>query len=208
MNGIVLSLCDRTGVMVRDWADAGYECWIVDLQHEPGIHRDGNIVRVGCDLLRWLPPRKNFKAAFAFPACTDLAVSGARWFKDKGLSGLGSAIELVERCRDIVEWCECPWLLENPIGTLSTYWRKPDYQFDPCDFAGYLDDPKIDAYTKRTCLWTGGGFVMPETRPVVPIHGSKMHRLPPSVERANLRSVTPAGFAKAVFDANCNLQST
>lgn len=199
---IVLSLCDRTGVMVQPWLDAGFECWCVDLQHEPGVHRDGNIVRVGGDVHRWLPPRDEYRIAFAFPPCTDLAVSGARWFKDKGLGGLGAAIDLVERCRDILEWCGCPWMLENPIGTLATYWRESDHQFDPYEFAGYLDDPLTDAYTKRTCLWTGGGFAMPETKPVLPIHGSKMHRLPPSDERANLRSVTPGGFAKAVFEAN------
>ena len=49
----ILSLCDRTGNMVRPWLEAGHECWIVDIQHEPGIHRDGNLVQVGVDLNRW-----------------------------------------------------------------------------------------------------------------------------------------------------------
>lgn len=160
MTGIVLSLCDRSGVMVRPWLDAGYECWIVDIQHPPGVHRSGRLVRVGADIMTWLPPLAAYRIAFAFPPCTDLAVSGARWFKDKGLAGLASAISLVERCRDICEWADAPWMLENPVGTLSTYWRKPDHLFDPCDYGGYLDPPG-DAYTKRTCLWTGGGFAMP-----------------------------------------------
>lgn len=205
---IVLSLCDRTGVMVQPWLDAGFECWCVDLQHEPGIHRDGNLVRVGADLLNWLPPRRDYRIAFAFPDCTNLAGSGARWFKEKGLTGLADGLRLVERCRDILEWCECPWLLENPIGTLSTYWRQPDFKFDPCDFAGYLEQPESEAYTKKTCIWTGGGIVWPEERSVFPIQGSKMHRLPPSDERKNLRSVTPSGFASAVFEANHQAAAT
>ena len=138
---------------------------------------------------------------FAFPPCTHLAVSGARWFKTKGLGALADALQLVERCRIIAEISGAPWMLENPVSTLSTYWRKPDVTFDPCDFGGYLD-PTGDAYTKKTCLWTGGGFVMPEPKPVAPTERSPIHLMPPSDDRGDLRSVTPMGFAKAVFLAN------
>lgn len=84
------------------------------------------------------------------------------------------------------------WCLENPIGRLSWFLGDPKAYFDPCDYG--------DPYTKRTCLW--GDFVMPPKSPVEPTEGSKMHRLPPSEDRAALRSVTPAGFAKAFFEAN------
>ena len=93
-------------------------------------------------------------------------------------------------------------MLENPVGTLSPYWRKPDHLFDPHEFAQLADDPDVEAYTKRTCLWTGGGFVMPERSPLAPMLGSAMWLLPPSADRADLRSVTPTGFARAVFLAN------
>lgn len=203
MTGIVLSMCDRTGVMVQPWLDAGYECWIVDMQHPEGMHRDGRLVRVGCDVTQWLPPLAEYRIAFGFPPCTNLANSGARWFKDKGLAGLASGLAVVEAVADRCEWTGAPWMLENPMGTLSTYWRKPDHAFDPCDFGGWVDGGG-DAYTKRTCLWTGGGFVMPPPRPVEPVLGSYMHRLPPTADRGDLRSVTPAGFARAVFEANEN----
>ena len=80
---IVLSLCDRTDNMVRPWLDAGHECWIVDVQHPPGVEiRDypdsGRLVTVGADVLTWLPPRRDYLFVAAFPPCTDLAVSGAR----------------------------------------------------------------------------------------------------------------------------------
>lgn len=73
--------------------------------------------------------------------------------------------------------------------------------FDPFEYGGYLDPPG-DAYTKKTCLWTGNGFRMPAKWPVEPTEGSLMHLLPPSEDRANLRSATPQGFANAVFAAN------
>ena len=187
--------------MVRPWADAGYECLCVDIQHE-GARTEGNIAFVGADVRFWMPPPRRYEIVFAFPPCTNLAVSGARWFTQKGMGGLMGALEIVEACRRICEWSEAPWMIENPVSTISSYWRKPDHTFDPCEYGGYLDPPG-DAYTKRTCLWTGGGFVMPDRRPVAPVEGSKMHRLPPSADRGNLRSVTPMGFAGAVMLANC-----
>jgi hypothetical protein len=198
---IVLSLFDYTGTMVKPWADAGHDCVIVDIQHPGGAVRHGNVTRVGADVLRYLPPRGEYAAVFAFPPCTHLAVSGARWFKGKGLHALADSIELFARAAEIAEWSGAPYLIENPISTISSYWRKPDYTFDPCDYAGY-EGGTDDLYTKRTCLWTGGGFVMPEKRRQEPTQGSRMHLLPPSDERANLRSATPAGFARAVFEAN------
>ena len=199
-SGIVLSLCERTGNMVRPWARAGYECICVYVQHH-GITRQGNITFIGADIRFWMPPPRQYEIVFAFPPCTNLAVSGARWFSEKGMGGLMSAQEIVEACRRVCEWAETPWMIENPVSTISSYWRKPDYIFDPCDYGGYLD-PHGDRYTKRTCLWTGGGFIMPPAKPVQPTEGSRMHKLPPSEDRGNLRSVTPEGFANAVMLAN------
>jgi hypothetical protein len=130
-----------------------------------------------------------------------LAVSGARWFREKGLHGLTNALEIVEACVRLCEWSGARWMLENPVSTLASYWRRPDFIFDPCHYGGYLT-PAGDAYTKRTCLWTGGGFVMPPRRAVAPTEGSRMHRLPPTMDRSDMRSQTPKGFAQAVFEAN------
>lgn len=200
MTQAVLSLCDKTSNMVKPWADAGYECFIVDIQHK-GVSREGNITRVGASVTEYLPPLRDWKIAFAFPPCTHLAVSGAAHFKKKGLGKLIEALTLVEYSRRTLEMLECPWMLENPVGTLSTYWRKPNYLFNPCDYGGYLPNGG-DAYTKKTCLWTGNGFVMPKMKPVEPTEGSKMNKLPPSKDRADLRSITPMGFARAVYEAN------
>jgi hypothetical protein len=197
-SGVVLSLCDLTGNMVQPWATAGYRCICVDLQHPEEMVNDGLITYIRADVRNWLPPLKRYAIVFAFPPCTHLSVSGARWFASKGLSKLSEALAVVDACKRICEWSGAPWMLENPVSVLSSYWRKPDYSYDPCQYAGY-GYPE-EAYTKKTCLWTGGGFRMPPVKPLLPIYGSKMHLLPPSENRANLRSESPKGFARAVFE--------
>jgi hypothetical protein len=191
---IVISCFDRSTNMVKPWAEAGFLCYCVDLQHPAGETRDGNVVRVGADMKDWLPPRGEIVFAAFFPPCTDVAVSGARWFKDKGLGGLIQALQLFDVSVKLAEWCRAPYLIENPVSTVSSYWRRPDHSFDPCDYG--------DPYTKKTCLWTGGGFRMPVKQRVEPTEGSKMHLMAPSPDRADRRSETPMGFARAVFEAN------
>ena len=191
---LVLSLFDYTTNFVKPWADAGFLCYCVDSQHPPGETRDGNIIRVGADILEYLPPKGDYAFCAAFPPCTHLAVSGARWFKGKGLGKLADSIRLFHRAALICMWTGAPYFIENPVSTISTYWRPPNHSFDPCDYG--------DPWTKKTCLWTGGGFVMPRKRRVLPTLGSLMHRLPPGPDRANQRSETPRGFACAIFKAN------
>jgi hypothetical protein len=187
--------------MVQPWADAGYLCYCVDTQHHPGENREGNIIKVGADVTDYLPPRCDYAIAFAFPPCTDLAVSGALHFKHKGLPRLIDALGVVESCRRILEWTGAPWMLENPVSTISSYWRQPDFIFNPCDYGGYLSPPG-DAYTKRTCLWTGGAFAMPTRKPVPVTQSNYIRDLPKGPMRATLRAETPMGFARAVFAAH------
>lgn len=207
--GTIISLCDRTGNMVRPWADAGYDCICVDNAHSiRREHRSDNVRLVWGDVRHWWPDSLDDVAAvFAFPPCTHLASSGARDWRQKGLTLLIDALSTVEACRRICAAAGergAAWAIENPVGRLSTLWGEPDHIFDPYEYAGYLADPVAEAYTKRTCLWTGGGFRMPEPRAVVPVLGSKMHTLPggPSEAKTLIRNATPAGFAEAVYLAN------
>jgi hypothetical protein len=207
----VLSLCDFSGNMIKPWLVAGFECWIVDPKHPSGIHQDGNLVRVGSLAEHFLPPMGEYAVAFSFAPCTDLANSGNRHKQAKGLLRFAEAVGLFAWCLQICEWTGAPYLAENPVGSLSglqPYFRKPDHIFDPCNYGGYLTPPG-DAYTKKTCLWTGNGFVMPEPRAVEPINvcsqGSWVQTLGGKSERTKeLRSMTPKGFAQAVFEANYN----
>lgn len=196
---IVLSLFDLTANMVRPWAEAGHECICVDTQH-PFYLRSGRITLLARDLMEPFEPPMRPDILFAFPPCTDVAVSGARWMRDKGLGKLIDALTLFKRAVDIAEKYGCPYMLENPVSTVSTYWRKPDYTFQPWQYG--------DNYTKTTCLWTGNGFVMPE--PTVKecpadVDRKRIHYASPGEERANFRSATPMGFARAVFEANAKV---
>lgn len=202
---VVLCLYDLTWNMAAPWVDAGCTAVLVDMQHPPGITEDGAIIRIGADIRNgWVPPREMVdRIAFvaAFPPCDHLAVSGARWFKGKGLRKLALSIDLFATAAELCEWLDVPYIIENPVSTISTYWRKPDATFHPHHFT--LLEPD-DNYTKHTCLWVGGGFVMPPSCPDFTLGkpDDRIHKASPSPDRANLRSATPMGFARAVFQAN------
>ena len=193
---MVVSLCDRTGNAVRPWAESGFECWCVDIQHSIRRERiEGNIHYVWGDVRSWVPPcRVDF--LMAFPPCTHVAVSGARDFKAKGLRMLTDALDIFNACMFAAGWSGTPYLIENPVGVLSSHIRKPDYIFQPWQYG--------DNYSKATCLWTGNGFVMPPPTTVEkPVDCEQsIWRMSPSDDRADLRAVTPMGFARAVFESN------
>ena len=81
---------------------------------------------------------------------------------------------------------------QNGDDVLPTFLGPPKMYFDSCDYG--------DPYTKKTALW--GNFNQPIKNRIQPTQGSKMHLIPPGPNRANLRSATPKGFAKAFFEAN------
>lgn len=142
-------------------------------------------------------------AAF-FPPCTDLAVSGARWFAQKELDSPGTRA----RAMSLISWSDrmgrafgCPYFIENPVSVISSEWRKPDWTFHPHEYGGY-DGGEGDGYTKKTCLWSGGGFALPPKRPIEldPATRDRIWKMAPSADRQNERSKTPKGFARAVFE--------
>jgi hypothetical protein len=169
-------------------------------------------------------------ALFCFAPCDDLAGLGAKHWagkKEKDPEFQEKAMARVRIVEPIAEQLGCPWMAENPVGALSRMWRKPDFYFNPCEYGGYLpeDDehplwPEYiaprDAYTKKTCIWSGGGFKKPATDPVEPImieyekrdgsgekvRGSKQWGKlgGKSLKTKNIRSATPRGYAIAVFN--------
>ena len=229
--GIVLSLYDYTGEALKPWAEAGYKCYAFDIQHDYTVQvfaSGGEIHYMQMDLWnvdnivrmqKWFS-QENVVFGMAFPVCTDLAVSGAAHFKRKEKENPGFQIRASNHAR----WCASlfdslgvPYFIENPVSRLATLWRKPDYSFQPYEYGGYIPETEAehpkwpdyiaprDAYPKKTCLWTGGGFVMPDTLPVTPENGHSRQHLKlggKSMKTKNIRSATPRGFARAVFEAN------
>lgn len=207
--GTFISLCDITGVMADPWLESGYNVVLVDPQHPQGISVVGGVTKIGHIIdhpATWGALAEINDAVFVagFPPCTDLAVSGARWFESKRKSDPAvqfKAMQVVWQCHVVAEMLGVPYFIENPVSQISTLWRKPDYTFNPFDFTGYCSD---DNYTKKTCLWTGNGFIMPDKfkDESLGIPDNRIHMCPPGEERGNIRSATPRGFAQAVFLAN------
>ena len=186
--------------MVKPWAEAGYECWCIDIQHSiRKTRREGNIVYQWGDVRTWTPPpeiRGRIVMVFAFPPCTHVTVADSRDWRIKGTAMLRDSLEMFSACEHAAKWAGVPYMIENPVGAFSKHMGKPDAYFQPWQYG--------DNYTKKTCLWTGNGFVMPpaqvkkEPLDVVNL----IHGMPPSPDRADKRSITPMGFANAVFKAN------
>jgi len=228
----VLSLYDYTGEALRPWALAGHTCYAIDIQHTGDeVERfDGggsiNYVRVDLydsEAFATLAKLVGDSCTFgmAFPVCTDLAVSGAAHFASKEAARPGfqrQAADHAIRCGLFFEELGVPYFIENPVSRLATLWRKPDYRFHPYEYGGYLNDDEAthpkwpdyiaprDAYSKKTCLWAGQGFIMPEPKPVAceSFGASAQYQLlgGKSMKTKNIRSATPRGFAKAVFEVN------
>jgi hypothetical protein len=233
--GIVISLYDFTGEALIPWAEAGYTCYAFDIQHPEervSLYGEGSITYRHADLHQpetLVALTKEFMAedvvfGMAFPVCTDMAVSGAAWFKKKAAADPEFQIKAVSYamwCADMFGQLRVPYFVENPVSVLATKWRKPDYSFHPYEYGGYIcddaaDHPRwpeyiapFDAYKKKTCLWTGGGFVMP-TKVAVDCeayHGNgystAMMKLGGKSQRTkDIRSATPRGFAIAICKAN------
>jgi hypothetical protein len=190
---------EKSGVMAQEAVAVGLRALCVDLSAEAG-ERDG-VIYERADMMTWVPPRHVVEQGVsffaAFPPCDHLAVSGARWFAGKGLGALASSVQLFERAAFWAEWFGAPYFIENPVSTISTYWRKPDHTFHPWQYSGLCE---ADTYTKKTCLWTGGGFVMPPVSHAGDVEpDDRIHKAPPSETRADFRSTTPRGFARAVM---------
>lgn len=211
--GIVLSLCDLTGNFVTPWLEAGYSAILVDPQHGLDSYerteRGGAITRLPLTVeqaMEYTIGDQLGDVVFVagFPPCTDMAVSGARWFETKRQDDpyfQAKAVAVAEQCRTIGRLSGAPWLVENPVSILSSVFGKPDHIFDPHDYTAFEAG---DNYTKKTCLWTGGGFIMPEPArdETLGAPDNRIHFASPGPERANFRSATPMGFARAVFAAN------
>ena len=162
----------------------------------------------------------NVVFGMAFPVCTDLAVSGAAHFKRKAERDPEFQIKASNHarwCASLFEALEIPYFIENPVSRLSTLWRKPDHTFHPYEYGEYIPDAEAehprwpdyiaakDAYTKKTCLWTGGGFRMPDRLPTCKPTGYSQQHLKlggKSQRTKDIRSATPRGFARAVYEFN------
>jgi len=178
----ILVGCEFSQIVTKAFRAKGHEAYSCDVIPAEGGHSEWHIQD---DVLKHLD--EGWDMGIFFPPCTHLAVSGARWFKNKQKEQT-SAITFFMKlfCSDIKKIA-----IENPIGIMSTYCRKPDQIIQPWMFG--------HGETKATCLWLKG---LPLLKPTNIVEGRehRIHKMPPSKDRGKLRSITYQGFAEAMAD--------
>lgn len=205
----VICLCDLTGIFAEPWTHFGYSVLLVDPQHTdlgqgPYVKFPGTIDDA-LPLVSTLIRSRQVAFVAGFPPCTDVAVSGARWWDEKRLKDpyfQARATRVAESCRMIGELSGAPWFFENPISAFSSIFGPPQHKFSPPDYAAYWPE---DQYNKETWLWSGGGFQMPSPRPAgsLGVPDNRIWLAADTANQANIRSETPRGFSIACMLANC-----
>jgi site-specific DNA-cytosine methylase len=174
----ILIACEYSGTVRDAFIAAGHDAVSCDLlpSESPGPHYQGDVTDILND---------GFDMMVAHPPCTHLAVSGARWFKDK-VQQQQEALDFVRLLMDAPIPRIC---IENPVSIISSRIRKPDQVIQPWQFG--------HGETKATCLWLKG---LPKLTPTNVVEGreQRIHKMPPSPDRWKERSRTYAGIAAAM----------
>jgi len=176
-----LIACEESGCLTKAMRGCGidaYSCDILPTRGNSDWHIEGNVVNI---------LNQNWDAIIAFPPCTDLCVSGARWFAEKRADGRQQcAINFFMAIAN----ADCHKIcIENPIGIMSTHYRKPSQIIQPWQFG--------HGETKATCLWLKG---LPNLEPTDIVDGrdDRIHKMGPSIDRSQKRSETYQGIADAM----------
>ncbi len=175
----VLIACEFSGVVRRAFRALGHDAWSCDLLPA----EDSQAKHIQDDVLNNLD--ESWDLMIAHPPCTHLAVSGARWFKDKRAEQSDS----LEFVRTLLA-AEIPMIaLENPISIISSKIRKPDQIIQPWQFG--------HGETKATCLWLKN---LPKLKPTKIVDGRqpRVHFASPGPDRWKERSRTLSGIASAM----------
>ena len=175
----VLIACEFSGTVRDAFRWRGHDAWSCDLLSSEieGPHYK-------CDVRNLT---RTWDMMVAFPPCTHLAVSGARWFKGKEREQK-EALDFIQYLMDM----NIPRLaIENPIGVISTRIRKPDQIIQPWQFG--------HGETKATCLWLKG---LPRLKPTEIVKGrfGRVHYESPGPDRWKRRSRMYQGIADAMAD--------
>ena len=195
MMGKVLIACEESQAVTKEMRALGVEAYSCDIEPSSGGHPEWHIQGDVTPLLE-----QEWDMIIAFPPCTHLAVSGAAWFEQKRKDGRQQqGIDFFmlfanAKCSRVV--------IENPVGVMSSIWRKPDQIIQPFEYG--------EPFSKKTCLWLKGLPLLVTTNIVdkgeqvkyasgksMPKWYADAFKLPPK-ERATLRSKTFPGIAKAM----------
>lgn len=205
----VLVACEESQEVCKAFRERGHEAYSCDIIECSGGHPEWHLQQDVLPLLK-----EKWDMIIAFPPCTYLTVTGNRWFN---IDRYGEkAIQRHKYRKDAIDFfmdfanADCERIaIENPVGIMSSEWRKPNQIINPWQFG--------DAFEKKTCLWLKG---LPELKPTniveipprkkfdsgksMPLWYAEAWHLPKE-ERAKLRSKTFPGIAKAMAEqwGNC-----
>lgn len=209
----VLVACEESQEVCKAFRAKGHEAFSCDIQEcsggHPEWHIKGDVIPLlngNCTFLTedlsTHTHTQPWDLIIAHPPCTHLAVSGARWFPEKQ--------------RDFRQQKACVFFMyfalahcdriavENPVGIMSTAYRKPDQIIQPYEYG--------DPHRKTTCLWLKGlpkltptNIVEPRLKEYIGKDGKltrfdELYTLGPGPERAKLRSKTYPGIARAMAE--------
>ena len=174
----ILIACEYSGTVREAFSKLGHDAWSCDLLETeiPGNHYKGDVKDILCE---------GWDLMIAHPPCTHLAVSGARWFKDKKVE----QAEALEFVRLLLNAPIEKIALENPISIISSHIRKPDQIIQPWQYG--------HGETKATCLWLQN---LPKLQPTNIVEGreQRIWKMPPGENRWKERSRTFEGIAQAM----------
>jgi len=195
-NRVIVDLCGGTGSWSKPYKEAGYDVRLVTLPDN--------------DVLTYEPP-ENVYGILAAPPCTEFSLAKSTSTRD-----FSKGMKIVEACMKIIWKCRINnklkfWALENPRGFLQQFLGKPAFSFEHWQYG--------DVGIKPTLIW--GYFNFP--RKTVLSRPANLTRKFPNgrinavnwsvpdcpalvdknkYSRADLRAITPPGFARAFFEAN------
>ena len=174
----ILIACEYSGTVREAFSKLGHDVWSCDLLDTEilGKHYKGSVEDIIC---------QGWDMMIAHPPCTHLAVSGARWFKDKVVEQR----EALEFVRLLLNAPIERIALENPISIISSQVRKPDQIIQPWQYG--------HGETKATCLWLQN---LPKLQPTNIVEGreQRIWKMPPGENRWKERSRTFEGIAQAM----------
>lgn len=212
----ILVGCEESQAVTKAFRELGHEAFSCDLLPASGGFPEWHFQE---DIFNVIDREKDFDLAIFHPPCTFLAGSAVQWLshpEDKSLpfedrrehpkypgrrEDMKQSVEFIKRLFD----CKIPHVaIENPVGLLSSRWRKPDQIIQPYHFG--------DEATKTTCLWLKGLPLLVHTEVVgkgerIKFDSGKSHpawyaaaRGLSKAERQTMRSKTFPGIAKAIAE--------
>ena len=199
--GKVLVACEESQAVTKEFRRLGHDAYSCDILPCSGGHPEWHLQHDVTDILK-----QEWDIVIAFPPCTYLTVTGNRWFNiekygDKAIKRHADRKDAINFFMLFINSANRV-AIENPVGIMSSEWRKPNQIINPYEFG--------DPFEKKTCLWLRGLSKLKPTNVVKPPERTKFKsgksmptwyadawRLPKN-ERAKLRSKTFPGIAKAM----------